>query len=103
MKWPIPTNIKELNTLLGFFSYYRLFIPGFADLTSTMCSHRREKQLDWTQEMMVNLNKLKSEFQKQPVRATPRVDSEERFQLTTDYRSTAISALLSQVQENRKS
>ena len=75
MEWPIPTNIKELNTLPGFFSYYRSFIPGFADLTATMCSQRREKQLDWTPEMTVNLNKLKGEFQKQPVRATPRFDS----------------------------
>ena len=102
MEWPIPTNIKELNTLLGFFSYYRAFIPGFADLTAGMCSQRREKTLNWTPEMTINLDKLKAEFQKHPVRAAPRFDSEEPFQLTTDYSSTAIGAVLSQVQDGQE-
>jgi len=102
MEWPVPTNIKELNTLLGFFSYYRAFIPGFAELTAAMCSQRREKTLNWTPEMTVNLDKLKAEFQKHPVRAAPRFDSEEPFQLTTDYSSTAIGAVLSQVQDGQE-
>ena len=102
MEWPIPANIKELNTLLGFFSYYRAFIPGFAGLTAAMCSQRREKVLDWTPEMTSNFDKLKAEFRKYPVRAAPRFDSEEPFQLTTDYSSTAIGAVLSQVQDGQE-
>ena len=102
MEWPVPTNIKELNTLLGFFSYYRSFIPGFADLTAAMCSQRREKTLDWTPEMTINLDKLKAEFQRQPVRAPPKFESDEPFQLTTDYSSTAIGAVLSQVQDGQE-
>lgn len=102
MEWPVPTNIKELNTLLGFFSYYRAFIPGFAELTAAMCSQRREKTLNWTPEMTVNLDKLKAEFQTHPIRAAPRFDSEEPFQLTTDYSSIAIGAVLSQVQDGQE-
>ena len=98
----MPTNIKELNTLLGFFSYYRAFILGFAELTAAMCSQRREKTLNWTPEMTVNLDKLKAEFQTHPIQAAPRFDSEEPFQLTTDYSSTAIGAVLSQVQDGQE-
>ena len=101
-EWPIPTNVKELNTLLGFFSYYRNFIPDFASLTASMCKQRREKVLDWTPAMTEQLELLKAEFSKGPIRAAPRFDSEEIFQLTTDYSCTAIGAVLSQVQDGQE-
>ena len=101
-EWPVPTNVKELNTLLGFFSYYRNFIPNFATLTASMCKQRREKVLKWTPEMTESLDLLKAEFKKAPIRAAPRFDSEEIFQLTTDYSSTAIGAVLSQVQDGQE-
>ena len=101
-EWPIPKDVKELNTLLGFFSYYRNFIPDFASLTATMCKQRREKVLAWTPEMTEKLELLKAEFSKGPIRAAPRFDSEEVFQLTTDYSATAIGAVLSQVQDGEE-
>ena len=100
--WPVPTSVKELNTLLGFFSYYRNFIPDFATLTASMCKQRREKVLNWTPEMSENLDLLKAEFKKAPIRAAPKFDSEEIFQLTTDYSSIAIGAVLSQVQDGKE-
>ena len=29
LEWPSPTTINQLNTFLGFFGYYRNFIPEF--------------------------------------------------------------------------
>ena len=33
-EWPVPTNIKQLRSFLGFAGFYRRFIPHFADLSS---------------------------------------------------------------------
>lgn len=30
--WPVPRNVKEFRQVLGFMSYYRRFVPGFAQL-----------------------------------------------------------------------
>ena len=39
-EWPVPTNLKELNTLLGFLGYYKRFISEFALLTAEMNSQK---------------------------------------------------------------
>ena len=100
--WPEPTTIKQLNTLLGFLSYYRHFIEGFSDLTAEMMSQKKLKKLDWTAQMSENLKKLKKKFEDKPIRAAPDFTSSEPFILTTDYSGTAIAAILSQVQDGRE-
>ncbi len=30
VQWPRPTMVSELQTILGFVSYYRYFVEGFA-------------------------------------------------------------------------
>ena len=32
--WPVPKNISELRSFLGMVSYYRKFIPGFANIVA---------------------------------------------------------------------
>jgi hypothetical protein len=34
--WPIPTNIKEVKGFLGFVNFYRRFIEGFGQLTTSL-------------------------------------------------------------------
>jgi hypothetical protein len=31
-EWPLPTNLTQLRSFVDLNSYYRRFIPGFADL-----------------------------------------------------------------------
>ena len=31
--WPIPTEVKELQSFLGFTSFYRMFIPSYTETT----------------------------------------------------------------------
>ena len=101
-EWPVPTTTKELNTMLGFFGYYRSFIKSFASLTAEMNEQKKKLKLEWTPTMDENFKTLKEEFLKSPVRAPPRFNSPEPFQLTTDYSSTAIAAVLSQVQDGEE-
>ncbi len=97
--WPNPKSVADLTSMLGFFGYYRSFITTFAARTADMNSQQRAKKLEWTPEMKVELQALKEEFEGAPIRAVPRFDSEEPFQLTTDFSMKAISAILSQKQD----
>ena len=99
VNWPIPRTVKQLNSMLGFFSYYRQFIPNFATLTDEMNAQRRAKVLKWTPAMTEKLEKLKSLFLEHPIRSVPRFDDPEPFELTTDFSSTALGAVLSQKQD----
>ena len=100
MDWPTPQSPKELNTLLGFLSYYH--IPEFSMLTAEMNAQKTARVLEWTDEMSSKLGQLKEKFAAAPIRALPRFDIDEPFQLTTDFSSKAISAILSQVQDGQE-
>ena len=46
--WPIPTDVKELQSFLGLASYYRRFIPRFsvvADPLNQLC--RKDARFHW--------------------------------------------------------
>ena len=34
--WPTPDNVHEVRSFLGFFSYYRRFIPQFAEVAKPL-------------------------------------------------------------------
>ncbi len=102
MYWPAPESPKELNTLLGFLGYYRRFIPDISVLTAEMNAQKTAKVLDWTEDMSTKLGQLKEKFAAAPIRAPPRFDLDEPFQLTIDFSSKAISAILSQVQDGQE-
>ena len=34
--WPTPTNVSELKSFLGLASYYRRYIPQFADIANLL-------------------------------------------------------------------
>ena len=71
LEWPIPTTVKELVSFLRFASYYRLFIPQFAALTTEMSLQRRKKQLEWTDTMEKKFRELKEHFSRTSIRAYP--------------------------------
>ena len=64
LDWPAPSTPKDLLALLGFFGYYLLFIPEYADLTYDMNRQKTAKALTWTAEMDAQLAQLKTSFVK---------------------------------------
>ena len=96
--WPPPSTVAELNSVLGFYGYYRTFIPEYADLTCEMNAQKKATKLEWTPGMDEQFQQLKDKFQNAPIRAVPDFEADTPFQLTTDYSGRAISAILSQVQ-----
>ena len=102
LNWPTPTTIKELNTWLGFTSYYRSFIPNFSELTNEMNSMKKETKLVWNEILEEKFKKLKDEFSRMPVRSYPDYHSDEPFQIATDYSAENIAVVLSQVQDGQE-
>ena len=103
LDWPLPTNAKELRSFLGFTGYYRSFIKKYGELTCEMNQMRNSrKDLTWSEENKAKFEQLKQCFAEQPVRGYPRYDSPEPFILDTDFSSTNMAAVLSQLQDGKE-
>ena len=74
-QYPTPKNIHELKQFIGFASYYRRFIPKFAEIAAPL--HRltqKSVQYVWTEDCQRAFENLKQKFTKAPVLAFPQFD-----------------------------
>ncbi len=109
--WQPPTTILELWSFLGFASYYRRFVEGFAKLAAPL--HRLVAELvgskakrpeptlseKWTEEHQRSFDALKSKLTTAPVLAY--ADFSLLFILEVDASHGGLGAVLSQEQEGK--
>jgi len=96
LEWPIPKNIKELQSFLGLANYYRRFIPSFATIAHPLhCILRKNVKFNWSTETQSAFDNIKSRFSSAPVLAYP--NRELPFMVETDSSNFAIGAILSQI------
>lgn len=102
--WPAPKNVKDLRQVLGLMSYYRRFVPGFAQLARPLHAlvgkggkGKIVEPLNWTTECQTAFDKLKQCLMSPPVLAYP--DFNHSFVLTTDGSLHGLGAVLRQRQE----
>ncbi len=96
LEWPIPNNVKELQSFLGLANYYRRFIPSFASIAHPLhCLLRKNTKFIWSEETQEAFNNIKSRFSSAPVLAYP--NRELPFMVETDSSNFAIGAILSQI------
>jgi len=110
--WPVPTTATELRSFLGFASYYRRFVEGFAKLTAPL--HRWAAELTgkgpkkkatqrsagtWTEECQQIFEALKAKLTSTPVLAY--ADFSLPFILEVDASHGGLGAVLSQQQEDK--
>ena len=97
-EWPVPENVTEVKSFLGLASYYRRFIPNFAQVARPL--HKfPEVNVDfaWTPECQSSFQKLKTLLSIAPVLAYPDFTAE--FILDTDSSNHGIRAVLSQLKD----
>src|SRR5271169_2451237 len=98
-KWPIPTQVKDIQSFLGLCNYYRRFIFQFAKVTIplTRLLHKNIPW-QWTSVEQTAFDSLKALLTEAPILRMPNPNN--RFYLHTDASLTmAIAGILSQEQE----
>nr|XP_041632388.1 uncharacterized protein LOC121502744 [Drosophila kikkawai] len=90
-----PTNLKELRRCLGIASWYRRFVPNFADVVAPMTSLlKKGHKWEWAQRQDQAFQELKTLLTEAPILACP--DFAEKFVLQTDASDYGIGAVLTQ-------
>lgn len=114
VNWKEPQTVKELRTFLGFASYYRKFISGFAriagplhELVNTCKQDTKVSKLvqskfmsQWTKECQLSFDTLKQKLTTAPILGFP--DYTLPFILEVDASIGGLGAVLSHLQNNRK-
>lgn len=93
--WPEPVNVREVRSFVGLASYYRRFVPGFAELARPL--HKPTEKgvpFKWTPACQAAFQALKNKLVSAPILTFP--DPSETFILDTDASDMAIGAILSQ-------
>ncbi len=110
-QWPTPKTLKELRSFLGFASYYRRFIPGFAQtaaplhqLTAEVSEKGTKKRgiitsEHWKGECRKAFDDLRAALTSAPVLAYP--DYNQPFVVETDASDKGLGAVLSQKQNGK--
>lgn len=111
-EWQRPKHVSELRSFLGFASYYRRFVEGFARLSSPLHklvaelvgskSRRgsgRAIETAWTPECEQSFEALKTKLVSAPVLAY--ADFSRPFILEVDASHSGLGAVLSQEQEGK--
>ena len=101
LEWPTPRTVKELSSFLGVVGYYRSFIPKFASLTHEMNAQKKQKELQWNEDLQAKFEHLKKLFGEKPIRAYPDYEGEE-FEVWPDFSSLAFGGVLQQVQDGQR-
>jgi hypothetical protein len=96
---PPPQSASEMRSFLGMTGFFRDFIPNYAGVTAALQDFTRKGALvpptPWPADMQAAFDSLKHALISAPVLRPP--DWTRTFQVTTDWSTRAIAAVLSQV------
>ena len=96
-----PLTVTDVRSFLGFCSYYRTYIEGFANIAKPL--HKLTEKTAtfiWTDACETSFDNLKTYLTSAPILAHP--DFTKPFILDTDASGTAIGAVLSQMQDDNE-
>ena len=97
LNWPVPKNLKQVRSFIGFCSYYRRFIKGFADIARPLHKLTEAGQkFEFNDSCMRAFETLKTALTSAPILGYP--NSEDPFILDTDASNEGMGSVLSQTQ-----
>jgi len=96
--WPRPKNIGEVRTFCGLASYYRTFVPNFAQIARPLHElTKKNAHFRWSDDSERAFEELKVRLTSAPVLASPR--DEGTFVLDTNASDSALGVVLQQEQD----
>ena len=99
--WPIPPNVKEVQSFLGFTNFYRQFIQDFADVARPLHDlTKKDIPWEWNAEHQAAFDNLKKAITSSPVLIFPSDDKP--YRVEADSSGHASGAVLSQEGEDGK-
>ncbi|GFU99636.1 retrovirus-related Pol polyprotein from transposon 17.6 [Trichonephila clavipes] len=94
-KIPVPTNVKEVQSLLQTFSWFRRHVPNFAYIARLLSSLIKKKvQWHWGPEQQESFETLKMRLMTYPI--LKQADGSKHFTIRTDASNYALGAVLFQ-------
>ncbi|GJP34648.1 hypothetical protein CLOM_g19063 [Closterium sp. NIES-68] len=94
-EWKPPSNIKELQSFLGFVNYVRRFIPNMAGLSASLTERLKDHNCFWWGEkQQASFDQLKTAFTLPPILRIS--DPVRPYEVITDASDIAIGAVLIQ-------
>ena len=92
--WPQPTNIKELQSFLGFTNFYRRFVESYAKITRPLTDLlKKSAEFQWNLEAQAAFEKVKRCFSHAPL--LRHFDQEQEIRIETDASTFAIAGIMS--------
>jgi len=94
-----PTNVAEVRSIMGFYNYYRCFVPNFSAIARPIYALTKETvKWQWGPAEQDAFNALKQELCT-PGKAIKHIDPENPLILHTDWSKNGIGAVLGQKDE----
>lgn len=95
-KFPVPTNVKQMQSFLGLCNYFRMMVKNYAELVEPLTQLTKKNQkFIWTPQCNSAFKQIQEILLNKPAIKPP--DFSKVFILTTDASSIAISGILSQI------
>ena len=93
--WPIPTNLKELCSFIGFCNFYRMFIANFSQIAHLLhLLTKKDQEYVWGEAQQQAFHKLQNRLTSSPVLRLP--DLSKPFLMQTDASKLGTGAILLQ-------
>jgi len=98
LNFPVPNTKRKLRRWIGVCSWYRQFIPHFAEITAPLTKLTSPKSVwKWTDECMSSFETLKKAMTSAPILANPTIEG--KYVLEVDASDRSLGAVLKQEQE----
>ncbi len=99
-EWPQPTNVKEMQSFLGFANYNRRFIKDYSKISAPLSDlTKKDQEYKWEEKHTKAFKELKKCFENPPLLKT--FDPEKPLRIETDASDLAIGACITQQHEGR--
>jgi RNase H-like domain found in reverse transcriptase len=101
LNWPTPHLVKDIQSFLGFANFYHQFIMNYSNIAHPLIQYtKKDETFSWSDDAQHAFESLKSTFVLVPI--LRHFNPELRIILETDASDYAITAILSQVNENNE-